>query len=128
MDIRVYLGRDWQRLGFNCWALVREIYAAERGQDLPLVPVDPDQYRDLLHAFAKHPAHGLFEPCAAEYLAVAALSRHGVGVDHVGVWLPDDGGVILHNDRHTGVIAQPPAQMQREGWQVLGYYRLRDMS
>lgn len=127
MDLLDYLGQPWSALAFNCWGLVRQVYARERGVELPPVAVDPHDYRALCGAFAGHDARSLFQRIEAPApLCVVALGRRGEILDHVGVWVDVDGGRVLHNDHPTGVVCQRLIDMRRAGWRVLGYYDLRN--
>ena len=124
IDLSVYLGRPWESLRFNCWGLVREVYERELGIRLPAVAADPDNYRSLVKAFAFDDARGWFEPIERpEPWALIGLSRYGRGMDHVGIWLPIDGGRVLHNDRYSGVVCPREHQLRYQGWTMLGYYQ-----
>ena len=51
-----YIGLPWVAGAqgpdsFDCWGFVRYIHKQEYGHNVPLVNVDPDNFRDVLNAF-----------------------------------------------------------------------------
>ncbi len=102
-----YLGRAWAP-DFDCWALVRAVYADELNIDLPFTGIAPDTLRKSLRLIAKHPIRSKFEQVdAPEHLAVAEFSSPDAHPFHIGLYVvTPDGPMILHNPK-CGVVLEP---------------------
>jgi len=123
-----YIGAPW-RYGaagpdaFDCWGLVRAIYAGQFG--ITVDAVDIDAYRPLAvrHAFERSDERSKWREI---HLGKAlegdvVLLSHGYHPHHVGLWL--DGGGVLHAVEGAGVVFQSRQSLTLHGWNLLNAYR-----
>lgn len=118
-----YIGQPYKAGFFDCWGLVRKIYADEFGINLPRFPVDVDNLRQLIKTVKEKSNSNLWlELKQPEEGSIVLLrqSRHPI---HVGLWLNVDGGGVLHNERTMGTIFQDIHSLHLSGWQIAGYYK-----
>jgi hypothetical protein len=101
------IGRPWDARGLHCWALVERTVRDLWGVELPAVLEAPGR-RAKAALFAGHPARaGWREARPPLPWAVALMHRRGGPpelIEHAGVYLPLDGGVVLHVDHPHGVV------------------------
>lgn len=107
--------------GFDCWALVREVYANEFGVDLPAAPCDDvSNPFKLTRAFKEHvgPISSGLNACEPEDFAIALMSKAG-RICHVGIYYRRG---ILHYQQGCGACWQPLTQIHSH--QIEKYYKL----
>jgi len=128
MNVMTYLGKPWQNgaagpHAFDCWGLVRSIYAQERGVTVPAVDVDALKPLAVRHAFESHAEYSKWQPVAHPYadFDVVLLSQAS-RPHHVGVWF---GGRLLHSVEGTGVIWQDVSSLKAHAWNLVAGYRRR---
>ena len=102
------IGKPWEATGLHCWALTRQVVLDLFGVDLPAVLEAPSGRRTKAGMFADHPARsGWIEARAPLPWAVALMHRRQASrelIEHAGVYLPFDGGGVLHVDDPHGVV------------------------
>ena len=125
-----YIGKPWiaGKQGpdsFDCWGFVRYVLLHEYGYNVPPVNINPDNLRDVLHAFRSDLAFQAFievkEPCDGDVV----LMRQAKNPVHAGLWLDIDGGGILHCVRGNGVVFQNISSLNMCGWFIDSYYRVK---
>lgn len=127
MNINHYLGKPWSNGSdgpdaFDCWGLVRAVYR-QRGIVLPVVDVDAHRALEVRHAMRDNMDGWNLLGKPEDYCAVlmsASLRPH-----HVGVWIPNDGGGVLHSVEGAGVIFNRKLTLKMSGWNLLGFYEWR---
>ena len=121
-----YIGRPWANgasgpESFDCYGLVRAVYAAERGIDLPVICVDAHAPMAVRHAMASQSeySHWIEIDGAPQDFDVVLMSaaRHP---HHVGVWVA---GGMLHAVEGAGVVHQSRASLAGHGWHMVVIYR-----
>ncbi len=125
MNVEMYLGRPWVADGFNCWELLREVYANELGVCVPSVGVNADDVQKVGHAFAHHAVKSSFVriDTPQHLCAVTMRHLHSKHDSHCGVFvLLPEGGRILHNWRGAGVLLDMPSRLHWLQLEVTGYY------
>lgn len=53
---------------------------------------------------------------------LVTMARHLQGY-HIGTWLAEDGGTILHTLETTGVVASRLIELEAEGWRKFRFHR-----
>lgn len=120
------LGTPWKSgargpESFDCWGILCHVYETQKGVKLPtFADVLPKTGEAMELMNAKTGWNQLKEP---EHLCAVALGRVSL-THHVGIYLEDDGGLILHCHETSGVIIQSPHEMRLEGWNSIKYYGL----
>ncbi len=127
-----YIGCKWQPGGrgpheFDCWGLVKYVYARERGIELPdfpgILPGDP-AVAEVIDAGTRLPDWKRI--AAPEEFCAVALGRARL-FSHVGVWTCADGGRLLHAHDQLGVAAQSMLALRRVRWQKIAFFKHRLM-
>jgi cell wall-associated NlpC family hydrolase len=122
-----YVGLPWAADGegphsFHCWALVRHVQRERFGRDLPAIP-NPDDLLVIARSFRDHPERRRWDLIETPADGDCVLMRQARYPVHVGVWLNEDGGRVLHVVRDKGVVAQSLESLATHGWRIEGYYR-----
>lgn len=112
---------------FDCWGLVRHIFAARYGVALPLVAVD-DASADNGRAIREAARCSGWRPCDALLPADGDIVlMHGIGGPHIGVIVEADGAMlVLHAMEGVGVCAQSLAQVRGCGFTSVQLWRRSD--
>lgn len=116
-----YIGLPWQAgaagpNAWDCWGLFRAVQAAHFGRAVPEIPVADHDDPDLLAGlFLRHPERDRWARVERPAPGDAVIVHRPL---HVGVWLPADGGGVLHAVRGAGVIYTRDA-----AWRVSGFGR-----
>lgn len=125
MNIEQYLGRPWVADSFNCWELLREVYANEMGIYVPSVGVDAADPVEVCDAFAHHAIRERFTriDSPVHLCAVSMRAMNSKHDCHCGVFiLLPEGGRILHNWRGAGVLLDIPSRLHWLQLEITGYY------
>lgn len=124
LSVREYLGLPWERGEFDCWGLVRLVYACELNITLPLVFVDAGNYRDVVRAFKGHAVKQYFKKIEQPTNFCVVGICEGDELSHCGVYLDtNDGPRILHNIKDDGVVCQALSELKLYGFSIEGFYR-----
>lgn len=125
-SINRHIGRPWSAQGFDCWALVRAIYADAFGILLPPLPgVDGDDHRAAARAVSDLSAAGDWQridhPRDGDAIVMGRRDRP----HHCGVWMSAAGGSVAHCDHGAGVRCESMRLLAAQGWGSFIYYRHR---
>ena len=105
----------------HCWELVRRVYAAERGVDLPSYgEIDAAKLVDVARAMAGAQAAEIWTPVRHGEAFDVALLRGRAQVWHVGVMVGPRH--MLHTERATNAVVVPLSHPLITG-RVTGYRR-----
>lgn len=121
--VRDYLGRPWVAGAWDCWALLRAVYADRRGLAIPDAGVDASRLLDVARAFSTPSRRQGWVPVDNPGHLDAVLMGEGRHPTHAGVWLDHNGGVVLHCAVGMGTVCETPRRLKSRGWQILGTYR-----
>lgn len=126
-----YLGRPWVSGAagpdaYDCYGLVRAVYAGRFGVALPVLEVDAARPLAAARAMRDFEGYGAWvsvdgRPAEGDVIQMG----HARHPHHVGIWIDADGGRVLHSVEGTGVLAQPLASLRLHGWNILTIYRRR---
>lgn len=125
-----YIGKPWAQGAsgpdaYDCYGLVRAVYADVAGIDLPIVDADGLRTLAAARAMRDYADYGQwFEPADVRELDVVQMG-HARHPHHVGLWLDADGGGVLHSVAGAGVVFQRTPQLALHGWHRLNRYRRR---
>lgn len=122
-----YIGRRWVSGGrgpehFDCWGLCWWIAKTHFSREMPIYALDP----------ANRPLCGkAFESAAkgTEWLRLARPAEgcivglgRGSFLLHCGIYTEADGGLVLHAEEGSHVIAQSVQRLKADGWQRIEFY------
>lgn len=123
------LGRPW-KLGaqgpdsYDCWSLMRSVQARLWGRDLPLVQMPAGAGPELIAAaLAQHPGRRWWQPVEAPIGGDGVEMVHVKHPRHVGIWLEEDGGLVLHATDPAGVTLDSLVALRALGWRDFRFYR-----
>ena len=118
-----YIGKPWANgaagpHAYDCWGLVRAIYASRYGVTLDAVNVDANQPLAVRHVFLDSAVYAGWQnviPSALQEGDVVLLSqaRHP---HHVGIWID---GALLHSVEGHGVCPPNRQSLRLHGWNIL---------
>lgn len=109
--------------GFNCWGLLRYIQSRYYNRHLPAAAIGNADACLLMHASALHT--GVYSQVSTPEDGDCVLLRAGTN-PHVGVYLSNDGGGVLHSVAGMGVIWTPIHDLNRFGYARRIFYRVRE--
>lgn len=127
----LYIGRPWVSGGrgpdsFDCWGFVWWVYKTHFGLLLPCYPgLDATDLRCNLEAFSaiETQAPGL---C----FTLATKGSEGAGIAmgacektaHVGIYSEMEGGLIIHCEEKSGVVASTESELRAKGIKKIVYF------
>ena len=123
-----YLGAPWKAGqsgpdAYDCWGLVRAVYSARYGIQLPIIDVDATSAIDARRAMIRSENRTGWDPVDAPADGVVALMSHGKTPHHVGIVVALPGGMrLLHAVEGAGVVLQSIQDVLSHGWKIQGYY------
>jgi hypothetical protein len=110
---------------FDCWGLLRHVYQARRGVTLcPFAGVRETGLIGMMKNAKAEAATHWQEITRPEHLCCVGMSR-GRRVEHVGLWLEDGNGGVLHSHEGAGVVFQSVASIRNTGFQNFIFYKFR---
>ena len=110
---------------FNCWGLVRHVLKERRGLDLvPYNDVTESNLGLVMRTATREAAARWERIDNPTHFCVVAMSR-GVHVEHVGLWIDEAGGGVLHSYEAAGVVFQSMLSIRGTGFQNFSFYQLR---
>lgn len=119
------LGKPWQPMArgpaaFDCWGLVWHYYKTCRGIELPLhITIDPSDKPTVARTMlADLP---LWQALPAPQAGCVVAMRRSQRIHHVGLYVDDGHGVVLHAGEQIGVVAEPVEKLTQQGWHLQFY-------
>lgn len=118
---RKYIGIQWEDgaqgpEAYDCWAFFRMVQRAHFNREVPVIlAADYDDPSALATLFREHEENGRWVKVDQPQPGDGVIVHKPL---HVGIWLPDDGGGVLHCVRGAGVIFTKDAD-----WRVSGFGR-----
>ena len=110
---------------YDCWGLFLEVQRSQFNHELPEIPVDALNVKEVLNAFSHHPERQRWQKVKQPTEGDAILMRQSRYPVHIGVWLDIDGGGVLHAVQHAGVVYQTLTALEAHGWRIEGNYRFQ---
>lgn len=109
---------------FDCWGLVWHVYRTVLGIELDVHPgVDAKSTWDVARLVAGQLSRSVWTALLRpEPLCVVTMSAN-LAAHHVGLWLPLDGGVVLHSMDGRNTTAQTLVSLRGIGLQNVEFYR-----
>ena len=112
---------------FDCWGLVRYYFETALGILMPVIavgPADADTPDNRAAIRAASAASGWKPSGAREGREHDIVLMQSISGAHVGVLVEADGRLgLLHCVEGTGVCVQPVADLMRQGYHGLAYWR-----
>lgn len=109
--------------GFNCWEFMRYVQMRYYNRRLPFAALDGSQ--DLLQMHVDCMDKGVYQIVQEPIDGDCALLRSGTR-PHVGVWLQNDYGGVLHCMEGAGVVWTRRTELLRYGYGRASYYRVKE--
>ena len=124
-EIIPYLGLPWVFGQRDCWCFFRELSKKYYNRDVPAVDVDLHNLRDIMQKIDREKkAHWIQIKEPIDGCAVL-MQRNKMPV-HIGMWLENDGGKVLHCAQGIGVVFQRLQDLKFDGWSQFTYWELKD--
>jgi cell wall-associated NlpC family hydrolase len=122
------MGRPY-RLGaggpdaFDCYGATRALQAELFGRAMPAFAMPGEAGRTAIAAaIAVHPERARWvEVDRPVDGAIVTMARHQQGY-HMGTWLAEDGGLVIHALEQVGVVADTIPSLQAVGWRRFRYH------
>lgn len=124
-----YVGLPWSKAGngpteYNCWNLVRKIKQEQQNIHLPehnaITGEDFERYAlKITRESGSEKWKRLQSP---EAFCLVGMSLSQKFLHHVGLYLPEDGGVVLHCHESSGCIIEDVQSLKMKGWRRIEYY------
>ena len=126
--------RRWQRLpysdtaqdmhtGFNCWGLMRAFLQEALGKDVAAIDVDFTNKQQVAAEADRQLGRGCWQAIDHPEPFCAVQMTHATIAHHVGVWVPVNGGAVLHTTRTAGSLIQKRSLLPLMGFRITGFYR-----
>lgn len=110
---------------FDCWGLLRHVLRERQGLELcPYGGVKETGLADMLRTAQAETAAHWVPIGQPEHLCGVGMSR-GKRIEHVGIWLDEGAGGILHSHEGAGVVFQSQASIRTTGFQNFSFYQFR---
>ncbi|MFD6316916.1 glycoside hydrolase [Methylorubrum thiocyanatum] len=111
--LRRWRGTAYDKVERNCWWLAALAQAELFGRILPAAdPALVSDVRARAETMATHPARAEWREIEApEDGALVLMGKVRGAETHCGVYLAQDGGLILHTDERHGVVLDPPLEL-----------------
>lgn len=111
--LRQWRGTPYDTVERHCWWLASLVQAELFGRTLPAA--DPGlvaNARARAATMATHPARAEWREIETPVDGALVLMGKVAGAEtHCGVYLAQDGGLILHTDERHGVVLDPPLEL-----------------
>jgi len=121
-----YIGTPWANGAsgpdaYDCWGLVRTVYAKQLAIGLPAVDVDAHKIALVCRVVSDIKSSLAWRPVTSRREYDVVLMGRARIPHHVGVCAADG---VLHAVEGAGVVLQTERSLIAHGWRVLGRYRL----
>ena len=116
-----YIGRPWSQAN-DCYAFFRHVQLVHFGRQLPVIDVDAMNIRTVIRTFRDHEERSRWAPVSSPMPGDAAMLGRNSTEIHLGLWLPEDGGKVLHCDKVGGVLFQSLDSLRLNGWNHVDWY------
>lgn len=118
--------------GFNCWGLARAYLLRVIGQDIQQdclqqdihLHINIDDHHALSQIESTLKDSGIFTPIKHPTSFCLVQMTHAVIPHHVGVYVPLNGGLILHTTLGTGSLLQKRHHVRQLGFTISGFYHI----
>jgi len=110
---------------FDCWGLLRYVLRERRGIAIASYSGVSETGIAAMVRTAAIECSNKWEPIATPvHLCGVAMSR-GRAIEHVGLWLDEAGGGVLHCFESFGVVFQTTNTIRNTGFQNFNFYKLK---
>lgn len=131
-EVKAYIGKKWEAGArgpetFDCYGLIYDFYKHHMGLEIDWFPVMPSDTKEICKlrdtALMKRDWFIALYPQCFDVIGMG--KKHYT--HHFGLWLDVDGGLVLHANEGTNVIAQKLSQIKKE-FRTIEFYRHADHS
>lgn len=122
------IGRPY-RLGaqgpdaYDCYSAARAVQRSIFMREMPAFEMPSEAGRQAIAAaIAMHPERDRWKEIKAPSDgALVTMARHLQGY-HIGVWIADEDGLIVHAIEGPGVVASRMLELEAEGWRKFRFH------
>lgn len=126
--IKGLIGRPYELgaggpVAFDCYSATREVQRLVFGREMPSFEMPGQAGRmGIAAAISAHPERDRWvEVTDAVDGAIVTMARHLQGY-HMGTWLEEDGGVIIHSLEDIGVTVDGLPALRAIGWRRFRFH------
>lgn len=110
---------------FDCWGLLRHVLKERRGFQLSQYGgVKETGLSEMLKTATSEAAYRWRRIVQPVHLCGVGMSR-GKRIEHVGLWLDEANGGVLHSHEGAGVVFQSQSSIRQTGFQNFMFYNFR---
>ena len=121
-----YIGKPWVAGGrgpidMDCWGLAIQVYKEQLGVDLPeFHSIGARDTKSVAKTFNTQTFARLVTKPQEFDLVGMSMNKNE---HHVGIFVEEQGGGILHNQENSGVVFSSLLHIKQLGYTNLNYYR-----
>jgi hypothetical protein len=107
----------------DCYGSARYLQRVLFGRDMPDFAMPGEAGRTAIAAaISVHPERSRWQEVDAPFDgALVTMARNQCGY-HIGTWLEEDGGMIVHAIEDCGVVADTIATLEAVGWRKFRFH------
>jgi hypothetical protein len=118
------LGKPWREGAkgpdeYSCWGLNQLVQKTMFGRELPDIPEHPMDARELMRFAIDHPARSQWLRVPSPHDGCLVEMAHVTHPYHMGTFLAEDGGCVLHCAPKTGVTIDSLLTLKAAGWRKI---------
>lgn len=108
---------------YDCWGLLVKVYRERLSIELPEYnTIDPTNLGVCSREISLQASSMWTQIEKPVPLCAVGLSRSIKFLHHVGIYIPEDSGLILHCHEESGVIIQSEQELRHQGWRRIEFY------
>lgn len=122
-----YIGKPYKLGGqYDCWTLFREIQKVEFNRDVPVVNVEGYSLQGIVKTFRESTDETIGNWKKINFQDVkegsAILLAQMKETHHIGIWINQDSGGIIHCVEKIGVVFTTDDKIRASRWRIVGAY------
>ncbi|MCG8522104.1 MAG: host specificity factor TipJ family phage tail protein [Pseudomonadales bacterium] len=124
-----HIGKPWEVAAegpdsFDCYGLLRHVQQKHFGVEMPkLAEVDRGSILAVVRAIRRNPENQMWQEIETPKEGCVVKMFKDGEPDHIGIWLDEDGGGVLHCVKAYGVCYDSRFELETLGWRGLRFFR-----
>lgn len=107
---------------YDCWSFVRFIWKEYFDISVPEIGVNANNILNVAKELRDNEERMKWNKVDSPKEGDAVLLAHAKFPTHIGVWIDEDGGGVLHCVKGAGVVFQSIASLENSGWGRIEYF------